>query len=778
MPGCLGFFSFLITFADKTNASFLMDNNMAGRKTGTTCPNEPNCSCYHPIGYRHSTFVDCRHRKLSEVPRNLPRDTIYLDLSSNQIEELGRLSFIKYPDLQYLNLSMNDVTCLNNDTFGPIVNLRTLDIQHCSISKIEKNTFSGLKSLEYLDVSENRMLTFKTLPNISHGLTFTNIKILKVNGIHQRFGPCIMVSTSDIQQLNETSLTELYMDSNRIATVDWRAIPFFPKTVEIFSAKDNWFLLDCYFVYMYFNFPFPNLRRFILADQHQTGFFGPFDKWIRNSSPVVYQSTGSITEGLSPRCNFSEIKLTGHSEVQTHTMDYFNVHAIIDKIPQNLSYIDLSNFKFEHSLGSLRMITPNNLTHLILSRNIIGTLIGPLHGFDNLTHFDFSWNYCDNISQVALKFMFNLRHLNLSSNFLGLSLAFDTEGKTLQNQAKLQNLDLSSNRIVTLPADIFGSLYGLEILNLSRNFMSTLEVKFNKINKLKYLDLSNNMLQTLTKQSRETFDSLALASNITLNLVGNKFRCSCNKTNQDFLKWISDTRVKLENQRHITCTFDNDTTVALSDKNKVSIIYASLKRECQSYILLIIVSISLTVLAISLIISALIYRFRWNLRYMYYMAKFKYKGYKPVMGDRHEYKYDVFVSYADEDRRFIRHEVVEYLERNKGLRLLIHDRDFLAGEFVGDNIVKAISTSRKTLIVMSKDFLKSKWSMFELNMARMEAFERGDSCVCVLLKQWVDSKDLPLEVMDLIKRQTYIEYPETADLKEMFWERLAFSLTD
>ena len=118
-----------------------------------------------------------------------------------------------------------------------------------------------------------------------------------------------MISKSDIQQLNETSLTELYMDSNRIATVDWRAIPFFPKTVKTFSAKVNWFLLDCCFVYMYFNFPFPNLQRFILADQHQTGFFGPFDKWIRDSSPVVYQSTGSITEGLSPRCNFSEIKL-------------------------------------------------------------------------------------------------------------------------------------------------------------------------------------------------------------------------------------------------------------------------------------------------------------------------------------------------------------------------------------------------------------------------------------------------------------------------------------
>ena len=106
---------------------------MDGRKTGTACPNEPNCSCYHPIGYRYSTFVDCRHCKLSEVPRNLPRDTIYMDLSSNQIE-----GFIKYPDLQYLNLSMNDVTCLTNDTFGPMVNLRTLDIQHCSISKIVK----------------------------------------------------------------------------------------------------------------------------------------------------------------------------------------------------------------------------------------------------------------------------------------------------------------------------------------------------------------------------------------------------------------------------------------------------------------------------------------------------------------------------------------------------------------------------------------------------------------------------------------------------------------
>lgn len=163
---------------------------------------------------------------------------------------------------------------------------------------------------------------------------------------------------------------------------------------------------------------------------------------------------------------------------------------------------------------------------------------------------------------------------------------------------------------------------------------------------------------------------------------------------------------------------------------------------------------------------------------MFYMTKFKFKGYMPLPNDRRRYKYDVFVSYADDDRGFVRNKIVEKLENDNKMTLLVHDRDFIAGEFVGDNIVKAISNSRKTLVVLSKDFLKSQWCMYELNMARMEAVSRGESVICVIKKEDIPTRMMPLEVLKVMQHQTYIDYPQEEEFQQAFWERLVASLLE
>ena len=766
-----------VVYGEFHNWSCNLGTQVDANFRGGPCPIVPECTCFDY--YHRSTFVDCRNRSLSAVPPYFPNDTVYIDLSMNDITDLGNSAFVKYPILQCLNFSSNSIFSLLNDTFGKMLNLNSLDIHNCEISNVEMGTFEGLTTLEYLDMSENIDLTFANLRNISYGLSFTKIKTLRLNRIYDTLGPCNTLTKNDVEFLKHTNITEFYIDANRLATVEWAAVDYFPRTIETLSVQSNVLMLDKYIFYMFFNFPFPNLKRLLLADQGKTHFFDQFHRWVKSRHKSETSDFSKIKKRPATSCNSWELKFPGQGKTETEIIEMYDaLNGITMRIPQNLSYVDVSNFKFDHVLGKLRWTTPNNLTHLLLNRNIIWKLEGPVEGIENLTYVDFSWNYCENISFNFLKNMPNLCHLNLSSNFLGQSLQFDVNGNIFQNQAKLKVLDLSNNKIRSLGSKIFRSLYELEVLNLSRNSMTDLQISFGNTNRLNYVDLSNNMLETVPRSIRDDLDRVAKSRNLTLILDGNKFRCSCNETYTDFVQWIRITKVNLGRPYHITCTFDNGTTVLFSDRNDISRVYHSLEKQCSSFLLLIFVSVAVGVLMISLIISAVVYRFRWNLRYMYYMAKFKYMGYKPVAGNCINYEYDVFVSYADEDRAFVRHEVVENLERSKGLNLLIHDRDFIAGEFVGDNIVKAITTSRKTLIVMSKDFLKSTWCMFELNMARMEAFERGDSYVCIVLKEMIPSKELPIEVMDLMKRQTYIEYPDGARLQEAFWARLCHSLTE
>lgn len=399
-----------------------------------------------------------------------------------------------------------------------------------------------------------------------------------------------------------------------------------------------------------------------------------------------------------------------------------------------------------------------------------------MEGFEKLTFLDLSVNYCENISDYFFENMTNLMHLNLSNNFAGFSLETDKNGKTFRAQSKLQNLDLANNKIRHMPENIFCGMSDLRILNLSRNQLFEFCINLDHLNKLKYLTLSDNMLDTIPESIRDTFDHL---KNFTLNIQRNRFRCSCNTTYTDFLYWLIHTRVRFENLSEITeCVFDNGTTVAFMDRHDIQKVYDELLAECSSHWLLIICVVSLSVLIVSLVLSALIYRFRWNLRYFYYMAKFKYKGYRRVEHESTEYNNDVFVSYADEDRGFVRQKILEKLEKERNFSLLVHDRDFLAGEFVGDNIIRAITESRKTLIVMTKDFLKSEWCMYELNMARMESIQRRENVICVLLKEYIPAKMMPVEILDVMKKQTYIEYPEEVHLRDSFWDRLVFSLSE
>jgi toll-like receptor 12/toll-like receptor 13 len=157
------------------------------------------------------------------------------------------------------------------------------------------------------------------------------------------------------------------------------------------------------------------------------------------------------------------------------------------------------------------------------------------------------------------------------------------------------------------------------------------------------------------------------------------------------------------------------------------------------------------------------------------MTKFKLTGgYRAI--ENTKFEKDVFVSYANEDGGFVYQYVVPELEQKGGISLLVHDRDFEAGELVADNIMRAITSSRRTLAILTRAYIRSKWCVYELNMARMEAVDTGRKVLCVILKD-VPTQSLPVEVIEIIKTKTYLEFPEAEEHMEGFWERLRATLS-
>ena len=74
--------------------------------------------------------------------------------------------------------------------------------------------------------------------------------------------------------------------------------------------------------------------------------------------------------------------------------------------------------------------------------------------------------------------------------------------------------------------------------------------------------------------------------------------------------------------------------------------------------------------------------------------------------------FDVFLSYSHRDTQWVRQDLLPKLEQHH-LAVLVDFRDFEAGAPTVHEIERAIRQSRKTLLVLSDNYLRSEWATFE-----------------------------------------------------------------
>ena len=141
-----------------------------------------------------------------------------------------------------------------------------------------------------------------------------------------------------------------------------------------------------------------------------------------------------------------------------------------------------------------------------------------------------------------------------------------------------------------------------------------------------------------------------------------------------------------------------------------------------------------------------------------------------------DYKYDIYVLYSgmEEDRMWVHSVLLATLEKQYGLNVHIHLRDFIIGEYIVDNIVHAIVNSRKVIAVITPNFLKSKWCVDEVYMTHAQDEFK---LICLLLKEIpVADANIPSLLRVLMERKTYLEWSEDKVAKKLFWKRLIHAI--
>ena len=102
------------------------------------------------------------------------------------------------------------------------------------------------------------------------------------------------------------------------------------------------------------------------------------------------------------------------------------------------------------------------------------------------------------------------------------------------------------------------------------------------------------------------------------------------------------------------------------------------------------------------------------------------------------------------------------------LRVCIDFQDFCPGSFIIENIADAISSSRKTVAVLSPDFVSSAWCQKELMMA-LTRIEAKHSVIPVMYRE--------CQVPRFLYQRTYLDWCNE-DVRGTFWEQLLRTIND
>ncbi|CAG2234303.1 unnamed protein product [Mytilus edulis] len=253
---------------------------------------------------------------------------------------------------------------------------------------------------------------------------------------------------------------------------------------------------------------------------------------------------------------------------------------------------------------------------------------------------------------------------------------------------------------------------------------------------LKQLDLSNIFIGTLSHDIMDTFTNMFEVSGLRIDLGSNVLRCGCSSTH--FLRWMLNNHNHFNNSNAYNCKFENGTSILLNNLGETVL---QLEKECEQ-------------------------------------TQSKYTKLKLAENNK-IYLYDAFISYADREQNFIINECIPNLEETGNKKLCIHQRDFIPGEDITLNITNAIHDSKRTICIITRAFLDSYYCMFEFNMARMESIysRGGENILFLVLHEHITSRELPLVMLEIVQRQSYIEYPNDEQGNVVFWDKMRETLT-
>lgn len=749
---------------------------------------------------------DLSNHNLTEVPAGLSLNTQYLDLSHNKISRLESDALVGFPQLCFLKLNNNTIQYISPMAFLHSSGIKVLNISNNLLTTIPD---LSLPRLRILDLSGNLYssyklgscfakltnLTFLMLggPNIKEiklgdfaCLSNTSLKHLSLHSDLQQYGSGAL---AQIQSLQEITLImsfcqhfdmfkAIVMDLNQTETTAIRLNPFFPRYCQISSDpfegfKGAQFLRSIIFVESWFN---SSVMVKLLKNVFQSTL-----EELSFIDIVYYEDT---PDGV-------QFYPTHNQTVHLRSLTFNGVRHLQYSYPKiNISVTYLSQLAYLKFSGTGMNISPCNLISDIPSLMMLDLS-------NNLLSDDgFWWPACS-----YTKVFPALRQLWLSHNrFVYLSFI---SRKTHQMMA-LESLDLSFNSI-QLDGECSWPTHLMELSlsnnNLGNGVFNYLSPHFRRINlsktgitaitqkdlssfpNLTHLILSSNSIQVLpmnlhiptlfilhvdqnaiTSISQEPI--LGLPRLQHLKAGKNPFSCSCES--YWFVTSFSKSLLPDWPVGYTCSTPPSFAGLSLEE-------YKPTKPSCLPWL-----QASIAVPVVLILVAAFGITFYacdgiWYFKMLWVWIRVKRRSYKGAGRlQSTSFRYHAFISYSQHDSTWVDSQLVPRLE-NVGLSLCVHERDFVPGRWIIDNIISSVEDSYKTLFVLSQNFVQSEWCTYELFFAQHRAISIQDDSLVFILLEPIPANSLPkkfLKLRALLRKQTYLEWPKDERKQQVFWASL------
>lgn len=726
-----------------------------------------------------------------------------LRLTENNIGNITKGIFDKMTALKILNLSRNKIQKIEPGAFDANLNLRAIRLDGNYLSDIG-GLFAKLPSLVWLNISDNQLEWFD-YAQIPTGLQWLDIHANKIAELGNYF---------EIE--SQLSLSTFDASSNKLTEITGSAIP---NSVEMLYLNDN--LISK--VQSYTFFKKPNLTRVDLFGNKITSLD---PNSLRISAVPQDKAIPEFFIGGNPLecdCTMEWLQKVnaGRARTQPKLMDLDSIHCkllynrgnsyvpLVEAAPyQFLCKYEFHCFALCHCCDfdacDCEMTCPTNCTcyhDQSWSANVVDcSSSGYVDRLPERIPMDSTQLYLDGNDIKAVPSHAFIGRKRLKVLFLNASNIEVIHNRTFNGLKELEVLHLHHNRLNYLSGHEFEGLDNLQELYIQHNRISSIgNGTFTHMTRLRVLNMDHNRLTI--------YSMWYLTTGLTeITLASNPWNCDCEFTEQ-FREWLNRVG-SVTDMSTIRCVFNGNSTELdfyteeifsdnpdngfyIAQENSTTCtglqsinnsINGNLtatkniiqRQAIQDYIPLLMATLGAFLLIIFM--TLMIFIFRQEMR-VWFHSRFGIRlFYRPtdLDTDDREKLFDAFVSYSSKDEAFVAEELAPALEHgDPQYKLCLHYRDFPVGGFIADTIVQAVESSRRTIMVLSENFIKSEWCRFEFKSAHHQVLRDRRRRLIVVLLGEVPQKDLDPDIRLYLKTNTYLQWGD-----KLFWEKLRFALPD